>query len=63
VVGKRDSIDEEMAAAPRPSPICSAAAAVLGSDRRHSYRGEEARGQAAGAGLAAVERRTAVARR
>jgi hypothetical protein len=63
VVGKWDSIDDEMVAAPRPSPICSAAAAVLGFDRRLSCRGEEARGQAVGAGPGALERRATAARR
>jgi hypothetical protein len=63
VVGKRDSIDDAMAAAPRPSPICSVAATVLGSDRWLPCWGEEARGQAAGAGPRVVEQRAAVARR
>jgi hypothetical protein len=63
VVEKWDNIDDEMTASPRPSPICSAAAAVLGSDWRLSCRGEEARGQAAGAGPGAVERRAAMPRR
>jgi hypothetical protein len=60
--GKEGQIDDEMAAAPCPSPICSVAATVQGSDRRLSCRGEEVRGQAAGAGPGAVERRAVVAR-
>jgi hypothetical protein len=51
VVEKWDCIDDEITASPRPSPICSAAATVLGSDWRLSCRGEEARGQAASEGL------------